>query len=85
MKTEYIQLTLESHKFELSGSTYMRISSIVSGTMLHNSWMVDSVDAGELQRWEASFKLYVYFQLHSRSVLLTSMLFMGQLCVCVCV
>ena len=47
----YIQLTLEKHVFELHGSTYTCIFSIVSSTVLHNPWLVESADADTEEPW----------------------------------
>ena len=40
-----IQLTLEQHRFELSGSTYSRIFSTISATVLPDPWLVESLHA----------------------------------------
>lgn len=45
-----VQLTLEQHNFELLGSTYMQIFSMVNITLLHDPWLVEFLDV-EPQIW----------------------------------
>lgn len=41
------QLTLEQRGFELCGSTYTWIFSIINTTVLYNLWLVESMDVEE--------------------------------------
>ena len=45
MQLFVIQLTLEQHGFELCRSTYRRTFSTVNTIVLHDPWLVESMDA----------------------------------------
>ena len=55
-----VELTLEQHRFELCGSTYMQIISVVNTVVLHGLLLVEPIDV-ELER-RAHCELYSGFQ-----------------------
>ena len=57
-----MQLTFEQHKFELHRPTYTWIFFSINTTVLHDRWLVESLDA-ELQIWKADYKVIMNFQL----------------------
>ena len=70
------KLTLEQHRFDLCGSTYMHIFSIAYTILLLNPWYVQSIDVEpqiqgkQIRRGiayrEGQYKLYMNYQLHIR-------------------
>lgn len=55
-----IQLTLEEHELKLRRSTYTWIFFSTKYSVLHDAWLVESVDE-ELQIRRADYKLFVDF------------------------
>lgn len=68
-----------------AGSLILRCFSVVLiGTaVLHDSWLVESMDMKEPQIQSANYKLYSGFQLCAESAPLTPTLFKDRLCIAV--
>ena len=75
----YKNYSLKQHGFELHGSTYKWIFSIVNITVLCNPQLVELTDVDKKQMQRTNHKLQLDFQLLGGWVPLTPALFMGQL------
>lgn len=79
-----MQLTFEQHKFQLHRPTYTWFFFSINTTLLHDRWLVESLDAElQIQREplirRADYKLYTDFQLCKGSAPQPPVLYKHQL------